>query len=334
VNRTVRRPMALALGALIVAGGLIVPATALAAGNTIKVVVPSSLPGVGGSFTANVVINNDVAVTSGQTTVTFDKTRLQLTAAAAGSVAGTFGIPDATGIANANATGKVVQLAFSLNPPANVAGDAADKTWVALTFQVIACGGTGSLSIPANTGSITEDSYLINQAGDPVPNLVTSNADVTIPCPTPTPTPAPQTPTPPPASAPPGSVDSNVTGTVDAGFLGITCPQAISVPLVRNATNKRDFTCTVFSNIIWTLTANDPKVLNKGFMTDGSKVLANPMFVLQDGLYSGNLANPNVQVGAGANSTNVPLTLSQFVAPQDQPGSYGMTINFAAVSGF
>jgi hypothetical protein len=328
--------MALALGALIVAGGLIVPATALAAGNTIKVVVPA-LPGVGGSFTANIVINNDVALTSGQTTVYFDNTRLQLTAAAAGSVAGTFGIPDATGIANANTTGKVVQLAFSLNPPATVAGDAADKTWVALTFQVIAC-GPGSLSIPANTGSITEDSYLIDVPGDPVANLVTSSGDVTVPCPTPTPLPTATPVTPPPASAAPGSVTSNVTGTVDAGFLGISCPQSIAIPLVRNATNTKVVGCTVFYNIIWNLNVNDLKSVNKGHMTDGGKFLLNPMFVQTYDASNVLLNNVSLEVGgllaSGANSTNVNSTLSQFVAPQDQPGGYGIAITYAALSGF
>jgi hypothetical protein len=172
--------------------------------------------------------------------------------------------------------------------------------------------------------------------GDPVPGLVTTDGQVNIPCPTPTPTPAPQTPTPPPASPPPGAAVTQVTGTVDPGFLGLTCPTSLTIPLVRNATNTRDFVCTVFSNIIWNLSANDPKVVNKGHMTDGAKVLANPMHVAhqEDNQYAGSLVNPNVQVGAGANSTHVPLRLSQFVVPQDPPGSYGIEIHFAALSGF
>jgi hypothetical protein len=121
---------------------------------------------------------------------------------------------------------------------------------------------------------------------------------------------------------------------VDAGFMALTCPPALTVPLVRNATNTADFTCQVSTNIVWTLNASDPKSgPTKGYMTDGAKVLANPMHVLNDGLYDQNLANGGI-VAAGSNTTNIALTLSQFGAPQDAPGNYGIQIVFQAVNGF
>ena len=53
--------------------------------------------------------------------------------------------------------------------------------------------------------------------------------------------------------------------------------------------------------------------------------------------YTGRLTRAlllGVLLAQGANSTNVNSTLSQFVTPQDAPGSYGIQILYSAVSGF
>ena len=96
----------------------------------------------------------------------------------------------------------------------------------------------------------------------------------------PDPTPV-QTPTPAPASAPPGSGTTTVNGTLDSGFLGLSVPASVTIPLVRNATNNVNVPVTIYANIIWNLQVSDPQRQPRprrphGFMVSGANVLGQP----------------------------------------------------------
>jgi len=360
VNRT--RLAALGLGAILAAGSLAAPLVTMAAGNTIKVTpATTTFAGTtGNTFTVSVVANTSVAISGAGATLSFDKSRLQLTSVAKDTAvttdgAGYAGFPSASNMASfvaaANAAGSITGISWYFSDGSSFEAAGVDHVIYTATFQVIAAGDSSLVPSDASGGSlISGDS---SNYGDTVSvdSFVSAQVLNTVPAtPSPTITPVP-TPTNPPASAPPGSGTTNVNGSVDSGFLGLSVPSSVTIPLVRNATNRVDVPVTIYSNIIWNLQVSDQKTSNTGFMTDGTKVLANPMHV-QQGLqtdpagdqipvYDANLSYglsgqsgiPQT-IATGNNSTNVTTTLAQFVAPQDQPGSYGMQILYSAISGF
>jgi hypothetical protein len=150
---------------------------------------------------------------------------------------------------------------------------------------------------------------------------------------------------------PAGGQNVNVNGTLDAGFLGLTCPSSLAIPLIRGNTNQLNVPCQVYTNTVWNLNVNDPAIdAHKGhmrtsdpfYMPDSMHVLANPYFVLD------NLGNPTAVTAyhsnvdlvtggtalAGTNSASAPLVLSQFVAAGTHPGTYSIQVVFSAVSVF
>jgi hypothetical protein len=98
----------------------------------------------------------------------------------------------------------------------------------------------------------------------------------------------------------------------------------------------------VGSNVTWTLSTKDNDAngaANHGFMVDPVQApvakLANSLHVVS--------ATTNVDLAGSAtafpiyasmNNAAVPLTFSQAVAPQDKPGSYGMSVLFSITSTF
>jgi hypothetical protein len=322
--------------------------------NTVRIAPPSVTVPAGGSFSVTVVANGSVDISGAGAALQFDNSRLQLTGLAkdptmVANGASFSGFPTspnlATFIADANAAGLIPTIAWYYTggeyEPAN-----ADRGIFSATFSVTAVGDSTltPVIVPGVGGMLDGRPDFYGSSVEPITPVDGSVANTpAAPTPTPTPTPEP-TPTPTPSPTPVGAVDVNVTGTMDAGFVGLSCPPAIQIPLVRNTTNFKDFSCTVYSNIIWNLNANDTNTdpQTKGHMRDGSKVLGSSMHVLS-GLrivggnpvydYDQDLANGGI-VSAGANTTNVALTLSQFVGAQDRAGSYGIQVLFSAVSGF
>jgi hypothetical protein len=164
-----------------------------------------------------------------------------------------------------------------------------------------------------------------------------------------------------------GDQSVNVTGSLDAGFLGLTCPTSMTIPLLRGNTNQLNVPCQIYTNTVWNLRVSDPKATNTGHMTTSDptpKVIPDSMHVLARAFISGgdtfygtnvDLANGNGTVCtvlqqpcppansdtvsggfilAGTNSASAPLVVSQFVAANTQPGSYGIQVLFSAVSVF
>jgi len=151
-------------------------------------------------------------------------------------------------------------------------------------------------------------------------------------------------------------VGSNVTvtGTLDSGFLGLTCPTSLSIALLRGNTNQLNVPCQVYANTVWNLNVSDPATdAYKGYMVTGRPVndanptgpfhMADSMHVLADQYIdaAGNAAyhnNVDLSTGGsvltGTNTAPAPLVLSQFVRASTQPGSYGIQVLFSAVSVF
>ncbi|HUO40137.1 MAG TPA: hypothetical protein VMU34_20850 [Mycobacterium sp.] len=168
---------------------------------------------------------------------------------------------------------------------------------------------------------------------------------------------------------PAGGQNVTVTGTLDQGFLGLTCPTSLSIPLLRGNTNQLNVPCQVYTNTVWNLNVSDPKATNKGHMTstdtppyvmpDSMHVLANQFVFGGSAFYASDvdLANGNGTqctasplvapcppasvspitggtILSGTNSAAAPLVVSQFVAPNTHPGTYGIQVLFSAMSVF
>jgi len=151
---------------------------------------------------------------------------------------------------------------------------------------------------------------------------------------------------------PAGGQNVNVTGTLDAGFLALTCPTSLSISLLRGNTNQLNVPCSVYTNTVWNLNVNDTATdAYKGYMVTGRPVndatgpyhMADSMHVLADAYIdvAGNTQyHNNVDLSAGgtvltgSNSASAPLVLSQFVRASTQPGTYGIQVLFSAVSVF
>lgn len=387
MNRT--RLAALGLGTILVVGSLAIPMTAFAATNSISVkpVTTTITPAgsTGSTFTVEVVADSGSPLAGAAAGLSFDNSRLKLTAVTKDATMVNDGVSWAgfpatpamsTFLANANSSGQIPDIGWVFSDGGGglyggavlttTASPAVDAGIFSATFQIIATGNSAITPFAtAGVGGLIDGTgyYASNNPpttyGQALTGVGFNAAQVVNPTPTPTPsqnpTPTP-TPTPVPASAPPGSGTANVQGTVDSGFLGISVPTGLTIPLVRNATNNINVSVTVYSNIIWNLQVSDggqygnppAKTANIGFMTSSSNVLSNPMHVLQgpypDPKYAGNtlyyydanLASPTTPntIASGSNSTIVVTTLAQFVAPQDRADTYSMNILYSAVSGF
>jgi hypothetical protein len=163
----------------------------------------------------------------------------------------------------------------------------------------------------------------------------------------------------------------NVTGSLDAGFLGLTCPTSLSIPLLRGSTNQLNVPCQVYTNTAWNLSVADTVTdAYTGHMVTGrpmggsNHAVPDTMHVLSRSFISGGdtFYGNNLDLGTGAgttcsvlqqpcqpanqgslsggvvlngtNSAAAPLVLSQYVAANTQPGTYGMQVLFKAVSVF
>lgn len=344
---------ALGAAAVLAIGSVAMPAAALAAGSTISATASATTVNVGSSFTVTISANPSGPITGAGASLTWDSSIVQLTAiqpatvpAPAGSVTFTT-IPDVTSSNAAEKISKIAWFNLSYEYPGG-----ADYGIFSATFQAIAPGSV-NFGLPLGAGDGVLDDY-----GDPLTDVTVNTTSVTVPAPaTPTPTPVPTaTPVPTPTPLVVGQGTTNVSGTVDFGFLGLTVPSSVTIPLVRDNTNTSNVPVNIFSNIAWNLTVKDTKTGdNVGYMTDGTYVLANSMHVQQGTVdqcvpalpgtpycflvpaYDWNLSNGEGTVATGANNTNLITTLSQFVAPQDHPSDsagYVIQILYSANSAF
>ena len=371
IGRTNLRLRIAAFGAAgLLLGGLIVPVSALAAGSgSLKVSPITSTTSTGSSFAVDVVTNANVPISGAQATLSFDKTRLQVTSIAeagpwAADGATWIGFPNsanmAAAVAQYNSSGNVGAypkggmavffFANGISEPAN-----ADVPLFTVTFQVTACGNSSlGLSIGPRDGSLI-DGTIGSTYGYSVPVTSTSGSVVN-PCPgqSPSPTapaaPSPslsplptQTPSAGPSSSPLDGI-TRVSGTLDAGFLGLTVPASATIPFVWGSTNRAFVLVQVSSNRSWGLSVRDAAAgSDQGHMTSGTNRLATAMTAWAGagdrvGLDRGGqltFGGPTTTVDGGVSGVDyVAVELDQFIGGADQPGTYGISVLFQAMSTF
>ncbi len=139
------RPLATAsrIAALTILGATLAAAPALAAGSaTLRLDPATQTVDQGGTFSVKVIVNATAAMSGVQATVTFDKTKLQLTAATRAAAWDGAAILQpanlATAITAANSAGKFKKIAAAFLPPDAV--PTGDQEVLALTFKAIGCG--------------------------------------------------------------------------------------------------------------------------------------------------------------------------------------------------
>jgi hypothetical protein len=153
-----------------------------------------------------------------------------------------------------------------------------------------------------------------------------------------------------PASGPtPATGTTTVTGTVEAGFLGVTVPANTALTLRRNAVNEASIPVLIFSNSTWTLKIEDAMLAGKaasdrGHMLDTSGLPVKSLAAAMQAYVP--VVSPAVplvrtldvvgpqSLTTGSNGATVPVTISQLTQPADQPGNYAIDLKFTAISGF
>ena len=325
MNRS--RLAALSAGAMFLVASVLVPATAFAAGSGTLSVSPATVTvSTGSTFSVDITSQAGTPMSGASAGVDFDNTKLQIISVTKGAnwdVPGvTWVFPTVATIAGANATGHLTTLAaYFADGTSSVPANTATKLATVTFFATATGSATIDLPIAGNKGGIIDGAAATY--GSEV-TTVGSGAAVTIST----------------GASGNDNVTANVNGSVTAPRLALTCPASVVVPLVRNATNEAPFNCQVASDGNWTLSVKDNNPDgNHGHMVDSSK---NPVLVLANSLLlhtsqvDHNLAGaPDLfTVYSGAANADVPLTFSQVVAPQDKPGSYGMSVLFSIVNSF
>ena len=327
MNRS--RLAALSAGAMFLVATVLVPATALAAGSgTLSLSQSSISTTTGSTFSVDINSQATVPMAGASASIDFDKTKIQIVSVTQGAgwnVAGTSWVtPSVSTIATANSTGHLPAIAAFFADGTSTLPAATNKVLATVTFFATA---TGSASISLPTSGADASAILDGTAatyGTPV-SLIATGGTATITAGTGT----------------NSSTTANVTGSVDAGYVALTCPSSVTVPLVRNVLNKQDFTCQVGSNVTWTLSSqdNNPDPVLHGYMLDSTQ---SPVAHLSDSLHvtsstsDVNLAGASglQALATGQNNVALPLTFAQNVRASDKPGSYGMSVLFSITSTF
>ena len=257
-----RRLALLVAAALLVVSAFAVAAPVLATGNSISVSpATTTISPTGSTFTVNVTGNGSVAISAAGAALSFDKSRLQVTAIAkdatevANGVAyGGWPTGGANGmtafIAAANASGTIPTISwFYVDGSSNETAGAEHGIFSA-TFQVIGCGNvTVTPVIVPNIGGMNDGTSATY--GAPLTNITLSSAAVVNPCPSPSPSPSPSaspSPSPSPSASPspspspgpsaspsPGPTQPNTLWVSPASSTGIAIGTTFSVNVLENA---------------------------------------------------------------------------------------------------
>ena len=328
MNRS--RLAALSAGAMFLLATVFTPIAALAAGTGSLSISPNTVNTTTGSvFSVDITSQASNAMGGASAGIDFDNTKLQIVSVAqpalgtGWNVAGTsWVLPSVATIGTANSTGHLPAIAVFFADGTSSLPAATATTLARVTFFATAA-GSPVVSIP--TTGVNAAAILDGAAasyGSPVA-VTTTGSTVTI--------------------ASDGNsntaITTDVTGSVDAGYVSLTCPGGVVVPLVRNVVNVKEFTCQVGSNVTWTMSTKDNNpVANHGHLIDAAQA---SVAALTDSLHvvsvdhNVDLSGAGLQtLATGQNNSNQLLTFSQNVRPGDKPGSYGMSVLFSITSTF
>jgi hypothetical protein len=338
---------------------VIVPATALAAGTGSLSLSPSTVStSTGSTFYVDINTQATVPMSGAQASINFDPTKVQVvsvakpTAGTGWNVAGpNYVLPSAAAIGAANLSGHLVAIGAFFSDGTSSLPANTNEVLARVTFFATATGST-TVSLPTvsnpnvvgNTAPFYTDPGSIidgttgGNYGSPV-TVTSTGSTITITA----------------GTGGNSSATTNVTGTVDTGFVSLSCPTAVTIPLARNALNVANFECQIGSNSSWNLSVLDtnPDPATHGYMRDTVQGIhlhdsllvhsnphldntpppAGPLTVYDSDV---NLAaSPTAQLlASGQNNVNEPLAFTQFAAPNDAGGNYGAQVLFSIVTGF
>jgi hypothetical protein len=154
---------------------------AFAAGNTMRIDPATSTVAKDGTFQVKVIQAASVVTSGSQATITFDRTKVQVTTVTKGAPfvsAALFLSADPASIASANKSGKLKSVSAAFLPPGSVAAGTAE--FVTVGFKATGCGDV-KLGLPAgNTDAILLDGRDATY-GKPL-TVSATGATVTIAC--------------------------------------------------------------------------------------------------------------------------------------------------------
>ncbi|HEX8940953.1 MAG TPA: cohesin domain-containing protein [Candidatus Limnocylindrales bacterium] len=307
---------------------------------------PSSVTAsTGGTFSVDIVTQATAAMSGASASINFDQTKLQIVSVTKGAdwntASSNWVFPSAATIATANSVGHLPAIAAFFNDgtslPANTNAVLAHVTFFA------SAAGSSSINLP--TAGSDAGVLLDGRTASYGTQIATSSASPT----------ATVTTT---GSSGSTSANTNVTGTVDQGYVSLSCPTSETMPLVRNVNNFVDFTCAIGSNTTWTLTVLDQNSdpATHGYMRDTTQgihlhdalythfnkhVVVDPVSGVPTTVYDtdvnmagGTPAGSAQTLATGQNNLVAPLTFTQMAEPNDVAGNYGMSVQFTVNSTF
>jgi hypothetical protein len=235
-----------------------------------------------------------------------------------------------TTVTNNIASGAGKSATLSITAPASL------PTGVSAAFvpsTPIAAGGSATLTFTVTTAASTNAGIPITITGTPTTGS-THTTSITLVI------------TSAPAGPPPATGTTNVTGTTDAGFLGLMVPAETNLTLRRNWPNQTSVPVLVFTNTSFTLSIEDAMPAGKlttdrGHMTDTG---FSPAHRLTDPMQAQVGANPKrtldvvgpqslLSDSSGITQT-VNVSLLQQTESTDPPGSFAINLTFSVLPGF
>ena len=146
-------------GLAIAASAVQAPSVLAAAKNTLRITpATTSVPAAGGTFNVSVIVNASVATSGVQASITFDKSKVQVTSVAKGTAyaaAALFLGGGPSDITKANSKGDLKTVAAAFLPPGTVG--TGDQDFLDIGFKAIACGKvTLGLPVSASDASLLD----------------------------------------------------------------------------------------------------------------------------------------------------------------------------------
>jgi len=200
----------------------------------------------------------------------------------------------------------------------------------------VSAGGSATLTFTLTTAAVTNGAGIpvtISGSGGPGPTTHTTTVTLVI--------------LPTPAGPTPATGTTTVTGSTDAGILGLSVPAETNLTLRRNWPNTTSVPVLVFTNISFSLSVEDAMLpagklaTDRGHMTDNSasppKRLTDPM---QAQVGTGpkrtlDVVGPqSLMSDASGTTQTVNVNLFQQTESTDPPGTFSMYVSFSVFSGF